>query len=261
VPFTAVGSELLFEVFSQRYERPFLLNRLVHFYAAIWHNLSPPLTPLDLDAVTFRHAHGDDVGMRLLAQYRDAMSAVAQRTESGDVVGVQMRVDGLDQPEIELAHELQIAVDLLQHRIDDQRLAASPATTRSSCWAMRSLAAAISLNVSAILPMRPTRSPAIRTEKSSGLLTRSVSADPGGRTDGRHGLNTRLQEWSRLPEPYPPQAGYWCSCFARRPNVRLIWCGNDQIMEIGLRPWMPQQPTELCSCATESHPLDSNIPM
>src|SRR5437868_5475577 len=23
---------------------PFLLNRLVHFHAAIWHNLSPPLT-------------------------------------------------------------------------------------------------------------------------------------------------------------------------------------------------------------------------
>ena len=29
--------------------------------------------------------------------------------------------------EFELAHELQIAVDLLQHRIDDQRLAALPA--------------------------------------------------------------------------------------------------------------------------------------
>jgi hypothetical protein len=41
--------------------------------------------------------------------------------------GVQMRVDGLDQLEVELAHELQIAVDLLQHRIDDQRLAAMPA--------------------------------------------------------------------------------------------------------------------------------------
>ena len=33
------------------------------------------------------------------------------------------------------------------------------------------------------------------------------------------------------PEPRLPQAGYWCSRFARRPNVRLIWCGNDQIME------------------------------
>src|SRR5205807_4876761 len=26
---------------------PFLLNRLVHFHAAIWHNLSPPLTIRD----------------------------------------------------------------------------------------------------------------------------------------------------------------------------------------------------------------------
>ncbi len=55
------------------------------------------------------------------------MGAVAQRAQSGDVVGVQMRVDGLYQLEFELAHELQIAVDLLQHRIDDQRLAAMPA--------------------------------------------------------------------------------------------------------------------------------------
>ena len=83
--------------------------------------------PLDLDAVAFRHAHGDDVGVRLLAHHRDAMGAVAQRAQPGDVVGVQMRVDGLDQLEIELAHELEIAVDLLQHRIDDQRLAAMPA--------------------------------------------------------------------------------------------------------------------------------------
>ena len=92
--------------------------------------------------------------------------------------------------------------------------------------------------------------------------TRSVSADPGGRTDGRHGLNSRLQEWSRLPEPYPPQAGYWCSRFARRPNVRLIWCGNDQIMELGSdlgcrnsQRSFPHAPLNL------TPPLDSNIPM
>src|SRR6202022_1290562 len=41
--------------------------------------------------------------------------------------------------------------------------------------------------------------------------TRSVSADPGGRTDGRHGLYSRLQEWARLPETSPPQRGHWCS--------------------------------------------------
>ena len=52
---------------------------------------------------------------------------VAQRPEPGDMVGVQMRVDRLHQPQIELVHQLQVAVDLFQHRIDDQRLAAAPA--------------------------------------------------------------------------------------------------------------------------------------
>ena len=82
---------------------------------------------LDLDAIAFGDPHGDDVGVGVLAHHRDAMGAVAQRAEPGDVVGVQMRVHGLDQLEVELAHELQIAVDPLQHRIDDQRLAAVPA--------------------------------------------------------------------------------------------------------------------------------------
>ena len=48
-----------------------------------------------------------------------------------------------------------------------------------------------------------------------------------------HGLKSRLQEWSRPPEPRPPQAGYWCSRFARRPNVRLIVRGNEQVMQSG----------------------------
>jgi hypothetical protein len=52
-------------------------------------------------------------------------------------------------------------------------------------------------------------------------------------TDCRSNPANAYQEWSRPPEPRPPQAGYWCSRFARRPNVRLIWCGNDQIMETG----------------------------
>jgi hypothetical protein len=34
------------------------------------------------------------------------MGAVAQRTQSRDVVGVQMRIDGLHQLEIELTNEL-----------------------------------------------------------------------------------------------------------------------------------------------------------
>src|SRR5947207_11721081 len=55
------------------------------------------------------------------------MRAVAQRAEPGDVIGVKVRVDGLDQLHVQLADELEITVDLLQHRIDDQRLAAAPA--------------------------------------------------------------------------------------------------------------------------------------
>ena len=79
---------------------------------------------LDLDAIALGDPHGDDIGMGMLAHHRDAMGAVAQRAEPGDMVGVQMGVDGLDQLEVELADQLQIAVDPLQHRIDDQRLAA-----------------------------------------------------------------------------------------------------------------------------------------
>src|SRR3954452_6115802 len=28
------------------------------------------------------------------------------------------------------------------------------------------------------------------------------------------------------PEPCPPQAGLWCGCHVRRPNVRLFWFGT-----------------------------------
>src|SRR5579885_3462443 len=55
------------------------------------------------------------------------MRAIAQRAEPGYVIGMQMRVDRLDKLQIELADELQIAIDLFQDRIDDQRLAAGAA--------------------------------------------------------------------------------------------------------------------------------------
>ena len=55
------------------------------------------------------------------------------------MIGVQMRVDRLDQLEIELANQLQIAVDLLDHRIDDQRLAAAPAREQIGVGAGRAV--------------------------------------------------------------------------------------------------------------------------
>src|ERR1700744_3676537 len=39
------------------------------------------------------------------------------------MVGMQMRIDGLDQSEIEFAQQLAVAIDLFQHRVEDQRLA------------------------------------------------------------------------------------------------------------------------------------------
>src|SRR5581483_11218215 len=47
--------------------------------------------------------------------------------EARDVVGMQMGVDRLDQLEVQLLQQLAIAVRLLQHGIEDQRLAAGTA--------------------------------------------------------------------------------------------------------------------------------------
>ncbi|MGY3405178.1 hypothetical protein ACVWZV_001291 [Bradyrhizobium sp. GM5.1] len=82
---------------------------------------------LDRHLVAVGNPHRHHVGLGLVAHHGHAMGAVAQLAEAGDVVGVQMGVHGLDQLEIELAQELAVAVDLLQHGIEDQRLAAGAA--------------------------------------------------------------------------------------------------------------------------------------
>ena len=51
------------------------------------------------------------------------MGTVAQFAEPGDVVGVQMGIDGLDQPKVEFAQQLAVAIDLFQH---GSRISASP---------------------------------------------------------------------------------------------------------------------------------------
>jgi hypothetical protein len=53
---------------------------------------------LDADAVAVCDADRDDFGLGLLAHDGDALGALAERVEPGDVVGVQVCVDGLDQP-------------------------------------------------------------------------------------------------------------------------------------------------------------------
>ena len=80
-----------------------------------------------LDRISVRHADRDDVGLGLLAHDGDALSAVAQLAEPRDVVGVQVRVDRLDEAQVELVQELDVALDLLEDGIDDERFAAAPA--------------------------------------------------------------------------------------------------------------------------------------
>ena len=82
---------------------------------------------LEHHPVAVANPHRHHVGLALLAHDGDAVGAVAQLAEPGDVVGVQMGVHGLDQPEIQFAQQLAIAIDFLQHRIEDQRLAAGAA--------------------------------------------------------------------------------------------------------------------------------------
>ena len=82
---------------------------------------------LDHHAVAVADPHRHHVGLALLAHDGNAMGAVAQLAEPGDVVGVQMGIDSLDQPEIQFAQQLAVAIDFLQHRIEDQRLAAGAA--------------------------------------------------------------------------------------------------------------------------------------
>src|SRR4029453_12652194 len=57
----------------------------------------------------------------------DAVRAVEQRAEAGDVIGMDVGVDRLDQLEVELVDELQVAVNLLQDGINDEGLAAATA--------------------------------------------------------------------------------------------------------------------------------------
>src|SRR4029077_2411201 len=81
----------------------------------------------NLDAIALRDPHRYDVGLGLLAHHRDAMRAIAECAEPGNVIGVQMGVDSFYELQVELAYELQITLHLFQNRIDNQRLAARPA--------------------------------------------------------------------------------------------------------------------------------------
>ena len=81
----------------------------------------------DRHSVAVGHPHRHHIGLALVAHDGDAVGAVAQFAETGDVIGMKVGVDRLDEFEIELAQQLAVAVGLLQHGVEDQRLAAGAA--------------------------------------------------------------------------------------------------------------------------------------
>jgi hypothetical protein len=55
------------------------------------------------------------------------MCPVSQSAEAGNMIGVQMRIDCFDELKIQLLQELDISVNLFEHRIDDECLPTPPA--------------------------------------------------------------------------------------------------------------------------------------
>ena len=82
--------------------------------------------PFDLKLVPLAHAHRHDINTALLPHDCDALGAIPEGTEPRDVISVQVRVHSFDQLEVKLADELEIAINLLQNRIDDQGLPTPP---------------------------------------------------------------------------------------------------------------------------------------
>ncbi len=80
---------------------------------------------LDLDSVAIAEPHRDDIGLTLLAHHGDAAGAVAQRAEAGNVIGVDVGVDRFEQLEVEFVEQLKVTIDLVEDRVDNQRLAAA----------------------------------------------------------------------------------------------------------------------------------------
>jgi hypothetical protein len=79
-----------------------------------------------MDGFPVAHPQRHAFGLGLLAHERHAAGDLAQLPHGGHVIGMGVGIDGLDQPDIEFAQQLQISIHLLQDRIDDHGLAAGP---------------------------------------------------------------------------------------------------------------------------------------
>src|ERR1700682_5439932 len=82
---------------------------------------------LDLQLVPVGDPHRHHVDLALISHHGDAARAVAERAQAGDVIRMQMGIDRFHQLQVELIHQLQVAVDLFENRIQDQGIAAAPA--------------------------------------------------------------------------------------------------------------------------------------
>lgn len=82
---------------------------------------------LDREFLAIGQPHRDHVGFCPLTHDSDAMRFIAERAETGNMVGMHVGIDGFDKIEIELFDELQVAINLFQDGVDDQRLTAAAA--------------------------------------------------------------------------------------------------------------------------------------
>jgi hypothetical protein len=79
----------------------------------------------DMDAVAFPHAHRNNVGAASLSHYCNAVRDVTKGPKTRNVVGMGMSVDGLDQFDVKLSHQLEVMINFVEHGIDDKRLASA----------------------------------------------------------------------------------------------------------------------------------------
>jgi hypothetical protein len=77
---------------------------------------------------------------------------------------------------------------------------------------------------------------------------------------GAHGPKSRSREWSRPPEPPPAASGILVQSLHAATECEVDLARRQPGRAIGLRPWIPKQPLEYYSCATDFHPLTRTSP-
>ncbi len=84
----------------------------------------PQLQIADMDAVAVADAQSDNLRRRPLAHDRETAGARLQRAEAGDVIRMEMGVDGHHQRQVQFPQQLDVAFGLFEHGIDETGFAA-----------------------------------------------------------------------------------------------------------------------------------------